>query len=103
MMRFITKHASVKTVVTAFGFYCGLIASMGYIMEKLTGSNPVVEPFVWACTVTLFILASNLGVLACGYAQQLKQDEIDRLCVVKAELEAQVLRRRISSKGRKSA
>ncbi|PWK28747.1 hypothetical protein C7534_1383 [Pseudomonas sp. OV226] len=86
----------------AFGFYAGLISSLGYIMEKLSGAAAVVEPFVWACTAAFFTLIFSLGALGCGYTQQLKQDEIDRLCKVKADLEGQVLRRRISSKGRKS-
>lgn len=101
-MRFLKKYATVKAVVQGLGFYAGLIASFGYIMEKLSGNTPVIEPFIWACTAAFFMLIFSFGAIACGYAQQLKQDEIDRLCKVKAELESQLLRRRISSKRRKS-
>jgi hypothetical protein len=100
-MRLLKKYATVKGVVTGFIGYAGLISSLGYIMEKLTGSSASVEPFVWACTFVFFVFIFTLGAMACSYSQLLQQDEIDRLCKVKADLEGQILRRRISSTGRK--
>jgi uncharacterized membrane protein YccC len=100
-MRLLKRYATVQGVVVGFAMYAGLIASLGYIMEKLSGASATVEPFVWACTFVFFVFIFHLGVMACSYSQALQQDEIDRLCKVKADLEGQILRRRISSKGRK--
>lgn len=93
------KIISIKAISSFFAFISTLIA-LDYLY-KTYWVGPTTEPIVWAFTValTLYIFIGILNY--CFFAQLIMQDEINRIAAIKARLEAQILKKRKSSKKRK--
>lgn len=89
---------SFGAIGTFFAFISAVIA-LDYIY-KTYWVGPTTEPIVWALTVilTLYIFIGILNY--CFFAQLIMQEEINRISAIKARLEAQILKKRQSSKKR---
>ena len=94
------KIVSIGSLSFFFTFV-GAIAALDYFY-KTYWVGPTTEPIVWAFTIVL-VLYGFIGILNyCFFAQLVMQNEIDRMAVIKARLEAQVLKKRQSSQKRKN-
>lgn len=99
-----TGWAYVKERVTAastfFGFsaFASLVLGLDYVWGTYFQQDRGTAPLVWGLTVALgaFLFFGLLNY--CWYAQSILQSEIERTIAVKARLESQLLKKRLSSK-----
>ena len=98
-----TAKAYLKANVTKastfawFATFVSLVAALDYVWNTYFAVTRGREPLVWALTVALALFIFFALLNYCWFAQSLLQDEIDRITLVKARLENQILSRRISS------
>jgi len=96
--------AYVKTRVTAastfFGFsaFVSMVVGLDYVWTTYFQQSHGTAPLVWGLTVTLGIFLFFGLLNYCWYAQSVLQSEIERITSVKARLESQLLKKRLSSK-----
>lgn len=98
---FVKRSASVKGVVQGFATFVGTLGGLWYIFDVFVEGGDPLHPLIWASTVTLFAFVMFGMFSYCAYAQLLMKDEIDRITLVKGEMERLLLKRRLSSQGGK--
>lgn len=95
--RFLKEKVTKASAAGTFATYCGAVAALDYFYKEYW-EGPTTEPIIWAVSVTFGVYAF-LGLLNyCWYSQSIMQDEINRITAIKARLEAQILKRRQSSR-----
>ena len=95
--KFVKEKVTGLGAVSTFATYCGAVVALDYIYKEYV-VGPTTEPIIWAISVT-FGVYSFIGLLNyCWFTQSIMQDEIDRITAIKARLEAQVLKKRQSSR-----
>ena len=103
MLEKIRKTVESIGLVGLFASFLTIAVSFDYIYKEYLNIANSNTPIIWACTIALGIVAF-VGLLNyCVYAQSIVKDEIERVSEAKANLEAQILRKRLSStpKGRR--
>ncbi|MDP2592931.1 hypothetical protein Q8W41_26075 [Vibrio splendidus] len=101
MLEKIRKNVESIGYVGLFASFLTIAVSFDYIYKEYLGGGNDNTPVIWACTVALGFVAFFAVLNYCVYAQSIVRDEIERVSEAKAKLEEQVLRKRLSSKGRK--
>ena len=97
---FVKEKVTGLGIVSVLATYIGAVVGLDYIY-KTYWESPNAAAIVWAASLALGIYAF-VGLLNyCWFSQANMQDEIDRITAIKARLEAQVLRKRQSSKRQK--
>lgn len=93
----------VTAASTFFGFsaFVSMAVGLDYVWGTYFQQDRGTAPLVWGLTVTLTIFLFFGLLNYCWYAQSMLQSEIERITAVKARLETQVLRKRLSSKKRR--
>jgi hypothetical protein len=98
--RFVKEKVTGLSILTVLATYISVVVGLDYIYTSYWGS-PNAAAIAWAGSLALGIYAF-VGLLNyCWFAQTNMQDEIDRITAIKARLEAQVLKKRQSSKRHK--
>lgn len=94
----------IKLRVTSASTFLGLsafvslVVGMDYVWTTYFQQTRGTAPLVWGLTVAtgLFLFFGVLNY--CWYAQSVLESEVERITLVKARLEAQLLKKRISSR-----
>lgn len=94
------KIASLSTFAT-FSAFVTVVLGMDYVWNNYFTPSKDAEPLIWGLTVAtgLFVAFGLLNY--CWFSQSNLQSEIDRITDVKARLEAQLLKKRLSSRKKK--
>jgi len=98
--RYIREKVTGLGIVSTLSTYIGAVVGLDYLYSTYWAASNNATPVVWAGSVT-FGIYLFVGLLNyCWFAQMIMQEEIDRITSVKARLEAQILKKRQSSKKR---
>ncbi|MCA0938236.1 hypothetical protein LCL85_22115 [Vibrio alginolyticus] len=101
MLEKIRKNVESIGYIGLFGSFVTIVGFFDYIYKEYLGGEGNNTPVIWACTIGLGIVAFFGLLNYCVYAQSIVRDEIERVSKAKARLEEQVMRKRLSSKGRR--
>lgn len=98
--RFVQEKVTGLGILATLATYISVLVGLDYIYRTYW-VGPNASAIVWAASGALGIYAF-VGLLNyCWFAQTIMQEEIDRITSIKARLEAQVLKKRQSSKKQK--
>jgi RsiW-degrading membrane proteinase PrsW (M82 family) len=94
------KVTGVSTFAT-FSAFVTVAIGADYVWNTYFEQQKGSAPLVWGLSVAFFLFLFFGLLNYCWYAQSVLEDEIERITQVKARLESQLLKTRLSSSKRK--
>jgi hypothetical protein len=92
------ERVTAASTFLGFSAFVSTAVGLDYVWGTYFQQDRGTAPLVWGLTVTLGLFLFFGLLNYCWYAQSVLQSEIDRITDVKARLESQMLKKRLSSK-----